>query len=316
MRMSHIYQPLLIKGLIEAGGTSTIRQMALTFLTQDESQILYYEDILKKMPIKVLSKHGVIARNGDLVELQTKKLSFEQKAELKKICEEKLQQYIASRGLSIWDYRLLDTEPVPDSLRYRVLKDAKGRCALCGVTKNESPLDVDHIIPRSKGGKTVYENLQILCAKCNRSKRNKDDTDFRGIITGDFEDDCTFCKAGRSGNVLLENDHVFAISDAYPVTKGHTLVIPKRHIADYFEMFELERTAANDLIRVRCSNLLNTDSSIDGYNIGVNSGESAGQTIFHTHLHLIPRRRGDTRKPRGGVRGVIPSKMDYKNDAK
>ena len=124
MRMNHIYQPLLIKSLLESGGTSTIRQMAITFLAQDESLILEYEDILKKMPIKVLTRHSVITRKGDLIELETKKLTLEQKAELKKICEEKLQQYVASRGMSIWDYRLLDTEPVPDSIRFRVLKDA------------------------------------------------------------------------------------------------------------------------------------------------------------------------------------------------
>jgi len=120
MKLSHIYQPLLIKTLIEAGGSATIRQLAITFLTYDESQILYYEKRLKEMPIKVLKSHGVINKDGELVSLNIKKLTLEQKAVIKKICEEKIQEYIASRGLSIWDYRLLDDSPVPDSLRYRV----------------------------------------------------------------------------------------------------------------------------------------------------------------------------------------------------
>lgn len=179
MRMSHIYQPLLIKSLIEAGGATTLRQMAITFLSHDESQIRYYEKRLKEMPIRVLRKHGIIIREGNLIRLTTPKLTFVQEAELKKICEEKLQEYVASRGLAIWDYRLIDSEQVPDSLRYQVLKEAAGRCALCGVTKDEYPLEVDHIIPRSKGGKTVYENLQVLCTRCNRAKSNKDSTDFR-----------------------------------------------------------------------------------------------------------------------------------------
>lgn len=311
MRLSHIYQPLLIKSLIEAGGTATIRQMAITFLAQDESQILYYEKRLKEMPIKVLSKHGVIVREGDLISLTTQKLSFEQKAELKKICEEKLQEYVASRGLAIWDYRLLDTEPIPDSLRFRVLKEAKGRCALCGATKNETPLDVDHIIPRSKGGKTVYENLQVLCSKCNRSKGNKDQTDFRGEIANKFEVGCLLCEKMKTQEILIENDFSFAILDSYPVSKGHTLVIPKRHVADYFEMTKNERNAVHDLLRIRHKQLLETDPSIDGFNVGVNTGKAAGQTVFHCHIHLIPRRLGDTHHPKGGVRGVIPNKMSY-----
>lgn len=311
MRLSHIYQPLLIKSLIEAGGTATIRQMAITFLAQDESQILYYEKRLKEMPIKVLSKHGVIVREGDIISLTTQKLSFEQKAELKKICEEKLQEYVASRGLAIWDYRLLDTEPIPDSLRFRVLKEAKGRCALCGATKNETPLDVDHIIPRSKGGKTVYENLQVLCSKCNRSKGNKDQTDFRGEIANKFEVGCLLCEKMKTQEILIENDFSFAILDSYPVSKGHTLVIPKRHVADYFEMTKNERNAVHDLLRIRHKHLLETDPSIDGFNVGVNTGKAAGQTVFHCHIHLIPRRLGDTHHPKGGVRGVIPNKMSY-----
>lgn len=136
MRMSHIYQPLLIKSLIEAGGVSTIRQLATTFLTNDESQIVFYEKRLKDMPIKVLAKHGIIARDGELVSLSTKKLSLEQKAELKKLCEQKIQEYIASRGWKIWDYSLLDDTLTDDKLRFRLLIEAKGRCALCGATKD------------------------------------------------------------------------------------------------------------------------------------------------------------------------------------
>ena len=311
MKMSHVYQPLLIRSLVEAGGTATIRQMATTFLSQDESQILYYEKRLKEMPIKVLSRHGIVTQQGDLVSLATGKLTLEQKAEIKKICEQKLQEFVASRGLAIWDYRLLDTEPIPDSLRYRVLKDAKGRCALCGATKNESVLDVDHIVPRSRGGKTVYENLQVLCSKCNRSKGNKDKTDFTAYPGDELERGCPFCEAPNHREILLENELALAFLDKYPVSQGHTLVVPKRHIADHFDMTEAERAAVNDLLTVRRKQLLEADKSIEGFNIGVNCGQVAGQSVFHCHIHLIPRRFGDTPHPKGGVRGVIPGKMSY-----
>lgn len=310
MRLSHIYQPLLIKSLIESGGSATLRQLAGAFLGQDESQLLYYEKRLKEMPIKVLSRHEVIRKDGDFVSLNTGKLSFEQKAELKKICEQKMQEYIASRGLSIWDYRLLDESPASDEMRLRVLREAKGRCALCGATRDERPLDVDHIIPRSKGGKTVYENLQVLCSKCNRTKRNKDDTDYRNFVEKEFENACVFCQKSK-GNKVLENDYVFAVLDGYPVAMGHTLIIPKRHFADYFDVTKVENDAVFDLIRIRKKQLGQEDSGIEGFNVGINAGEVAGQTIWHCHIHLIPRRRGDVPNPRGGVRGVIPHRMNY-----
>ena len=162
MRLSHIYQPLLIKSLVEAGGSATLRQLALDFLSQDESQLLYYEKKIKEMPLKVLLKREVLKREGNLVTLNAPKLTYEQKATLKMLCEKRLQEYVQKKGLGIWDYRLLDTEPVPDSIRYNVLKESGGRCALCGTTMKERPLDIDHIIPRSRGGKTVKGNLASL----------------------------------------------------------------------------------------------------------------------------------------------------------
>lgn len=311
MKLTHIYQPLLIKSLIEVGGTATIRQLATVFLSQDESQVLYYEDRLKTWPIRVLSKHGVLTRQGDLLKLTVNKLTFQHKAELKRICEEKLQRYVANRGIAIWDYRLLDTDPIPDSLRFRVLKDAKGRCALCGTTKEMSPLDIDHIVPRSQGGKTKFENLQVLCARCNRAKGNKDRTDFKNTLSVDFIEGCIFCEAVKKRTILLENEFCIAFLDDYPVTEGHTLIVPRRHVTSYFEMSELERSAANDLIRIRRKQLLELDPSIEGVNIGVNCGESAGQTVDHIHIHFIPRRLGDTPNPQGGVRGVVPGRMKY-----
>lgn len=174
MSLSHIYQPLLIRSLVEAGATATLRQLAHAFLAQDESQLLFYEKRIKEMPLRVLTGHGVVRRDGDLILLATEKLTLEQRARVKMLCEMRMQEYVQKRGLAIWDHRLLEADPVPDNLRYRVLAVSGGRCALCGCTKNERPLDVDHIIPRSRGGKNVLANLQVLCAKCNRTKGNKD----------------------------------------------------------------------------------------------------------------------------------------------
>jgi ATP adenylyltransferase len=309
MVMSHIYQPLLIRNLVDSGGQSTIRQLAVNFASYDESFIVQYEAILKSMPIKILMKHGVITRDKDIISLSTGKLTLQEKAEIRKICESKLQDYIVKRGLSIWDYRLLD-EPVSDLLALRVLRDAKGRCALCGATKDESPLHIDHIIPRSKGGKTEYSNLQVLCAQHNLAKSNKEDVDYRNIVEANKLVKCIFCQIDNR-EISAENEYAFATPDGYAVTLGHTLVIPKRHVQDYFDLSEKERESINNLLRALRKLLIEKDKSISGFNVGVNCGESAGQSIMHCHIHLIPRRKGDVQNPRGGVRGVIPSRMNY-----
>ena len=311
MTMSHIYQPLMLRILIEAGGTATIRQLAHGFLDQDESQLRYYEERIKRMPLPVLKNRGVVSREGDLVTLNCKKLTFEEKAQLLMLCEKRMREFIMKRGIDLWGYRLLDTDPVPGSLRFQVLKESSGRCALCGATKKERPLDVDHIIPRSRGGKTVYENLQVLCSKCNQEKNNKDSTDFRNDGALEFVPDCKFCYEKVKPRIIAEHGAVVAIKDGYPVTEGHTLVIPKRHVAEYFELSEAERRDADSLLKFLQRKMTRKDPAITGYNIGVNCGESAGQTIFHLHYHLIPRREGDTENPRGGVRGVIPVKRSY-----
>jgi ATP adenylyltransferase len=101
------------------------------------------------------------------------------------------------------------------------------------------------------------------------------------------------------------------ITDAFPVTEGHRLIIPRRHTADYFDLWQSERNALERLLRSERQALMKQDATIKGFNFGVNVGAAAGQTIAHVHLHLIPRREGDMDDPRGGVRGVIPARQSY-----
>jgi diadenosine tetraphosphate (Ap4A) HIT family hydrolase len=121
---------------------------------------------------------------------------------------------------------------------------------------------------------------------------------------------CLFCDIPPE-RVITENEHAYAIRDGFPVTEGHSLIIPKRHVEDYFGLTEDELLACDSLLRIIRKEALETDVSIEGFNIGMNSGLVAGQTIFHCHIHLIPRREGDVEKPRGGVRHVIPGKGSY-----
>ena len=121
------------------------------------------------------------------------------------------------------------------------------------------------------------------------------------------QDSCPFC---RIQDIVLENRLAVAFYDKYPVSPGHLLIIPRRHVADYFDATRDELQAISDLIK-QGKVLLDRERQPDGYNIGVNCGEAAGQTVMHLHIHLIPRYLGDLENPRGGVRGVIPDRRIY-----
>lgn len=120
---------------------------------------------------------------------------------------------------------------------------------------------------------------------------------------------CPFCHLEKP-RIRLENDSAAAFLDAYPVAEGHILVVPKRHVASLFDLFEEEQAEIWTLVaRVRAK--LMDEHKLDGFNIGVNDGLAAGQTVLHAHVHVIPRRTGDVADPRGGVRWIIPSKAQY-----
>lgn len=120
---------------------------------------------------------------------------------------------------------------------------------------------------------------------------------------------CVFCSLPAE-RIIDQNDHALVIRDGFPITLGHTLVIPRRHVASFFEVTAEERSAMLALLD-RAKSVLDGEFAPAGYNIGINDGQAAGQTVLHLHLHLIPRYAGDRTDPRGGVRWIIPEKADY-----
>ena len=122
---------------------------------------------------------------------------------------------------------------------------------------------------------------------------------------------CLFCNVNESG-MADENTLAYVSYDTYPVSELHCLIIPKRHINDYFELTNDEVIACNDLIKKIKEEILLKDQSVKGFNIGSNIGKIAGQSVLHCHIHLIPRREDDVENPQGGVRSVIPLKQHYK----
>ena len=319
MSMQHIYQPVMLMELLKNHGQASVTQIAQAILNKDPSQIEYYSQIVKRMVGNVLTnKRKITTKDKDQYFLEgAKSLSKDQVAELLGLCEAKIAEYEAKRQGAQWEHRRRGRRPVSGTIRYEVLKRAKGRCELCGISNEEKNLEVDHITPKSLGGKDDITNYQALCFTCNAQKNNKDDTDFRGVNTQyeHREKDCLFCQIQTDdrNRIVDENTLAYAIRDGFEVTKHHTLFIPKRHIKDYFGLTQAEINAINQLIDSQKDFLDSSDASIDGYNIGMNCGETAGQTIFHCHVHLIPRRKGDVENPRGGIRHVIPEKGYYED---
>lgn len=123
-------------------------------------------------------------------------------------------------------------------------------------------------------------------------------------------DDCVFCNLNSHAELICETATCVAFYDCYPVSPGHALIIPKRHIASYFDLTRREREAMNIML-LYVKKKIQERFNPDGYNIGINVNESAGQSIFHVHMHLIPRYEGDVENPKGGVRAVIPNLQNY-----
>lgn len=312
MSMSHIYQPLVIRTLLENDGAVSVRQIAREFLAYDEAQVEYYIKIAKRWPKITLTNHGVIdaSRRGFFqLNLDLPSLTQTEIDELIRLCNDKVAGYIANYKGIIGDYRYNPDDLSSSSIRYLVLKLAKGRCALCGASVKDTPLDIDHIIPRSKGGGNDIFNLQALCYRCNRAKRNRDSQDFREYGIDAKDPICDFCDL--ESRIVSSYNTAQCVRDAFPVTEHHSLVIPKRHVLTLGELSGEEVSDVFQLAKTVKTELKTIDRTISGFNWGINEGKAAGQTVPHLHLHLIPRRLGDVSDPRGGVRGVISEKALY-----
>jgi ATP adenylyltransferase len=313
MSMSHIYQPVMVRTLLENSGNADKSLIAKNISSYDISQQEYYQSIVDKMVGRVLRNNGIVEKNNSKYSL----LGFDDLtkndiAELIAICDQKLADFIEKRGDKIFLHRSKNRKPVPGSIRYEVLKRAKGRCELCGVSNEEKALEVDHIVPKNKGGKDYIDNYQALCYSCNSNKRDLDDTDFRNLNAQyqNRERNCVFCSVDQN-EVVFESEMAIAFKDRFPVTQGHLLIIPRRHCSNYFELSQPEINAIIAISHKYRNQIQTADPSITAFNIGFNSGTDAGQTIFHAHMHMIPRRESDIDNPAGGIRNVIPGKGKY-----
>ena len=315
MRMSHIYQPVMLIELLESGGKLRDDAIARKLLAHDQSQIEYYTRTTNNMVGRVLRNRGIVERDRTTKEYSLKDFENLDPSQIKDLvarCQTRLEAYIASRGDRIYQHRRQSSGYISGTLRYDIFKRAKFRCELCGVSADEKALEVDHIVPRNHDGSDDPSNLQALCYSCNAMKRDRDDTDFRAVRAAYSvrAEGCIFCRP-ESDRIVEDNELAFVFADGFPVTKGHCLIIPKRHTKDYFDLGQAEINACHQLLQNQRALIKEDDETVTGFNIGVNIGKDSGQTVPHCHIHLIPRRTGDTDDPIGGVRNVIAGAGNY-----
>lgn len=210
------------------------------------------------------------------------------------------------------DYRACGVERI--KLRHEYLvKRKSGPIAICPSCGEAYPSIAGPICLACKGGQLPYpadpDGVLTWRRGAGTSPMPVDASAFTGLVISNPDQGCEFCTYAGNGAKIIENEYAFCKLDSYPFTYGHTLVIPKRHFPDYFDAKKVEQDAMQDLLHARRQQLLETDPSIEGFNVAINSGAVAGQTVFHCHVHLIPRRKSGQNSGRhAGMRSIIGCK--------
>ncbi len=204
------------------------------------------------------------------------------------------------RFLSPWITYTNDSDVVARSQKF------ENNClyAIKGETIEVNPVWVDYLAEHYGILRDfAFRNLAVFL-----QKRNPKVQDIPSKLIK--PETCPFCELSSNPDIIAESSSAVAFLDGYPVSEGHTLIIPRRHVANYFDLTESEQQELWQLVN-HCKTILEERYHPDGFNVGINVNEAAGQSVFHAHIHLIPRYKGDVENPKGGVRGVIPGKQKY-----
>jgi hypothetical protein len=230
------------------------------------TQIEDYTERVKRMVGKVLTGNGITRYVQGAYELVGgEELSDAERDQLLELCRQRLDAFRMQRGEEVGC--LLTQKPAASGTGAATAPRSEARSksgcspvpaaaanaaapAVAWQTLHQRALEVDHIVPRNQGGSDDLSNLQALCFRCNAGKRDTDSTDFRGLQSSyaHRQDSCVFCALEASGRVLLENELALCIADGYPVTPGHSLVIPRRHVADGLALHQPEWNAVVELV--------------------------------------------------------------------
>lgn len=265
MAMSHVYQPVMIRTMLEGGGAATRRQIAAAFLGADLSQLEYYENVVSRYPGPVLRRHGIVEFERGVYRLarDLRRMDEWQRASLVALCDAKVADFVSHRQAAVWAHRSANADPLPGTLRWQVITRAMGRCEACGVSALIRALEVDHIVPRARGGSNDIENLQALCSTCNVQKLDRDATDFHAAHADvtHRRAGCGICDAaGPDGQDL-------AIVVKLP---SGLAVAPRRHGAGWLELWQPE---VNALRRVEASSAVPRGAAMSTVMVGAGDGD-------------------------------------------
>lgn len=246
MAMSHIYQPVMIRTILDGGGAATRRQIAAAISAADLSQLEYYEQVVSRYPGPVLRRRGIVELERGVYRFagDYRRLDEWERAELRAVCDMRVAEFVAKRQDRIWAHRASNSDPVPGTLRWQVISRALGRCEACGISSAERALEVDHIVPRARGGSNEIWNLQALCSTCNAQKSDREAVDFRAAHehAGDRHADCLVCHAP----VYEDLQNELALVSA---GDGRPIVSPRRHGVTYIDLWQTEVNAIRQLER-------------------------------------------------------------------
>jgi len=316
MQMQEVYQPVMLMTLLRNRGQASVEKIARELMVNDSKGLKHYMNITKRQPGRVLESHQVVIKvdgNGYRL-MDYEHLSRAQVLKLMAACQEQLDDHLKRRAKRLGGrpeeaYRSVPItwlelpghkEEGPGTDRAAHAPPPQARPAQPGMTAAYASQAERRLDSRSP----QVADPRIVAPGATPETATETDP-------GAEPEHCVFCEADIRPRVLLENNLAMAVRDRFPVTELHTLIIPKRHVTSYFELERPEQSACNELLEAEKWAIQARDDSVTGFNVGVNVGRDAGQTIPHCHIHLIPRRHGDMADPRGGVRGVIPEKQRY-----
>lgn len=271
MSMSHVYQPVMIRTMLEGGGAATRRQIAAAFLGADLSQLEYYENVVSRYPGPVLRRRGIVELERGVYRLTSdlRRMDEWQRASLIALCDAKVAEFVSKRQAAVWAHRSANADPLPGTLRWQVISRAMGRCEACGVSAIIRALEVDHIVPRSQGGSNDIFNLQALCSLCNVQKLDRESTDFHAAhaATAHSRDGCEVCRS------IGDDDGGLA---AVILLAGRPVIAPRRHGADWLGLWQPE---VNALRRVEAGAGITDRGSMTATMLGA-AGDDAGHLVL------------------------------------
>ncbi|MCY4490339.1 MAG: HNH endonuclease, partial [Thaumarchaeota archaeon] len=263
MSMTHIYQPVMIKKLLESNNQATAEEIAKEFIDRDKSLLKYYKERVKVWPKKTLVKHNIVEYNKGTFMLLLDGITPKQRTRLIELCENKTNEYVDKyeNRLGIKNNR----SSVSGNIRYDIIAKFKGVCAACGINSQKRPMDVDHIIPVNMDGNNDISNLQLLCHRCNREKRDRDNTDFvkwhKRLKHRDAK--CSLCKM----NPIKTNAMASAVRMKSSESKLHSVIFPRRHVSTFFDLIPAEKNHCMSLVEEVKMDIMERDRDIGSFSV-------------------------------------------------